>query len=125
MGYSIVSLGNDHGNELENNDLINYWEINGINHNFLTPKTLQQNEVVKINNRCLEEMARTILNESPIVTSFWVDVMSTTCYVLNRALVRPILNKMHYQLYFGRKLVSHISISMVVSVLYIIMVMTI
>ena len=48
-------------------------------------------------------MVRTILNESPFPENFWVDAMNTTCYVMNRALIRPILNKTPYELYFGRE----------------------
>ena len=29
--------------------------------------------------------------------------MNTTCYVVNRALIRLVLNKTPYELYFGRK----------------------
>ena len=49
-------------------------------------------------------MAKTILNKSPLLKSFWVDVINITCYIMNRALIRPILNKTPCKLYFGRKL---------------------
>ena len=32
-----------------------------------------------------------------------MDALNTTCYVLNRALIKPILNKTTYELYYGRK----------------------
>ena len=48
-------------------------------------------------------MARTILNESPLPKSFLSNVVNTTCYIMNRTLIRPILNKTPYELYFGRK----------------------
>ena len=34
---------------------------------------------------------------------FLTDVVNTTCYLMNRALIGPILNKARYELYFGRK----------------------
>jgi len=34
---------------------------------------------------------------------FWVDVVSTTSYVLNRVVIRPILKKTPYELFNGRK----------------------
>ena len=56
-------------------------------------------------------MARTILNKSPLPKTFWMDVINTTYYIMNRALIRPILNKMPYELYFGRKPnISHLHI---------------
>ena len=56
-------------------------------------------------------MARTILNKSPLPKTFWADAINTTCYIMNRALIRPILNKTPYELYFGRKPnISHLHI---------------
>ena len=52
-------------------------------------------------------MVRTILNESPLPKSFSVDAIHTTCCIMNRALIRPILNKNPYKLNFERK--PHIS----------------
>ena len=54
-------------------------------------------------NRSLEELARTLLNDSSLLKYFWPDAVNTACYVLNRVLVRPILKKTPYELYKGRK----------------------
>ena len=54
-------------------------------------------------NRSLDELARTILNESALPKCFWVDAVSTTCYVMNRVFMRPILKKTPYELLNGRK----------------------
>ena len=35
--------------------------------------------------------------------SFWADAVSTSCYVMNRVLIRPILKKTPYELFNGRK----------------------
>jgi len=50
----------------------------GIFHNFFTPRTPQQNGVVKRKNMSLEELARTILSESSLLKYIWVHVVSTT-----------------------------------------------
>ena len=65
-----MSLRSDHGGEFENNDFPKSYKKNGINHNFLAPRTSQKSGVVKRKNRCIKEMARTILNESPLPKSF-------------------------------------------------------
>jgi len=75
----------------------------GILHNFSAPKTQQQNGVVKRKNRSLEELARTMLSESSLPKYFWADAVSTSCYVMNRVLIRPILKKTPYELFNGRK----------------------
>ena len=46
-------------------------------------------------NHSLEELARTLLNDSNLPKYFWADAMNTTCYVLNSALIRPILKRPH------------------------------
>ena len=56
-------------------------------------------------------MARIMLNDSPFPKSFWVKAANTACYVMNRALIRPILKKTLYDLYFRRKPnISHLHI---------------
>jgi len=75
----------------------------GIKHNFSAPRTPQQNGVVERKNRSSEELARTMLNETGLPKYLWADAVSTTCYVLNRVLIRPILKKTPYELFRGRK----------------------
>jgi len=48
---------------------------------------------VERKNRSLEELARTMLSESSLPKYFWVDFVNTSCYVMNRVLIRPILKK--------------------------------
>jgi len=49
--------------------------------------------VVERKNRSLEELARTMLNESNLPKYFWDDIVYTVAYVLNKTPIRPILNK--------------------------------
>ena len=80
-------------------------------HNFSAPRTPQQNGVVERKNISLEEVARTMLIESFLPKYFWVDVVSTSCYVMNRVLIRPILKKTPYELFNGRKpSISHLRV---------------
>jgi len=75
----------------------------GIFHNFSAPRTSQQNGVVERKNRSLEELARTILNESSLPKCLWADAVSIACYVMNHVLIKPILKKTWYELLNGRK----------------------
>ena len=54
-------------------------------------------------NRSLQEMAKTLLIESKIFSQFWADIVFTACYIINRAFLRPILEKISYEFYKGRK----------------------
>ena len=71
-------------------------------HTFSAPRTPQQNGVVERKKRSLEELARTMLNESKLPKYFWADAVYTATYVLNRTLIKPILKKTTYELYKGR-----------------------
>ena len=44
-----------------------------------------------------------MLNKNDLLKYFWVDVVNTVCYVLNRVLLRSILNKTPYDLWKNNK----------------------
>ena len=48
-------------------------------------------------------MTRTMLNENNLPKYFWAEVVNTSCYVLNRILLRPILKKTPYELWKNKK----------------------
>ena len=75
----------------------------GIEHNFSTLRTPQQNGVVERKNISLEEIARNMLNETSLPKYFWADAVNRTSYVLKCVLIRPILKKTSYELFKGRK----------------------
>ena len=64
-------MRSDHGGEFKNENFHLFCEENGLLHNFLTPRALQQNDVVKRKNRSLREMARTMLNDNSIPKHLW------------------------------------------------------
>jgi len=107
----ISSIKSDHRDEFQNERFENFCNKHDIKHNFSAPRTPQQNGVVESKNCFLEELARTLLNDSNLPKYFWADVVNTDCYILNRALIRPILKKTPYELYKGRKLnISHFKV---------------
>ena len=40
--------------------------------------------------------------DSHLLKYFWAEAVSIACYVLNRVLIRPILNKTSYELFYNR-----------------------
>ncbi|KAH9657240.1 Integrase catalytic domain-containing protein [Citrus sinensis] len=102
-GYSIACIRSDHGGEFENHSFENFCNDFGIEHQFSSPRTPQQNGVVERKNRSIQEMARTMLNENSLPKYFWAEAVNTACYVLNRVLIRPNLNKTPYELWKDRK----------------------
>ena len=90
---NIGAIRSDHEGEFQNEKFINFCKKLGIFHNFSTPRTPEQNGVEERKNRSLEQLARTILNDSSLPKCFWADVVSIACYVMNCVLIRPILKK--------------------------------
>ena len=48
-------------------------------------------------------MACTMLYESNLPKYFWAEAINTVCYILNRALIRPIHKKTPYKLWHSQK----------------------
>ena len=48
-------------------------------------------------------MARTFLCKKFLPKYFWAEAVNTACYIQNRILVRPILNKTPYELWIERR----------------------
>jgi hypothetical protein len=75
----------------------------GIKHEFSAPYTPQQNGVVERKNRMIIEKARTILDEYKSPHNFWGEAIATTVHVSNCLFLRPVYNKMPYELLTGNK----------------------
>jgi hypothetical protein len=100
---NILKVRSDHGGEFENEPFETFCEKHGIVHEFSSPRTPQQNGVVERMNRILQEMARTMIHENNLAKQFWAEAVNTTCYVQNRVYIRPILEKIAYELFKGRR----------------------
>ena len=48
-------------------------------------------------------MARTILHENNLPNYFWAEAVNTSCYILNRVLIRSSLVKTSYELWKNKK----------------------
>ncbi|GJW67321.1 ribonuclease H-like domain-containing protein [Tanacetum coccineum] len=82
----------DNGTEFKNRVMNQFCEMKGIKREFSVARTLQQNGV-----------ARTMLADSKLPTTFWAEAVNTACYVQNRVLVIKPHNKTPYELFLGRK----------------------
>jgi hypothetical protein len=58
---------------------------------------------VERKNGTIVEMARTMLDENRTPRRFWVDAISTACYISNRIFLHSILHLTPFELHFGRK----------------------
>jgi len=99
VGHSLVCLRSDHGTGFENSHFINYCNEHGVDHNFSAPQTPQQNGVIERKNRTLEDMTRTMLIDSSLPRNFWAEALNTSCYIINRCMIRSILNETPYKFF--------------------------
>ena len=102
-GFTISCIRSNHGREFENVEFESFCDEQGIEHTFSAPRTPQQNGVVERKNRTLQEMARTILHENNLPNYFWAEAVNSSCYILNRVLIRSSLDKTPYELWKNKK----------------------
>ncbi|GJX43871.1 putative ribonuclease H-like domain-containing protein [Tanacetum coccineum] len=93
----------DNGTEFKNRVMNQFCEMKGIKREFSVSRTPQQNRVAKRKNRTLIEVARSMLADSKVPTTFWAEAVNTACYVQNRVLDIKTYNKTPYKLFLGRK----------------------
>nr|GEV33306.1 retrovirus-related Pol polyprotein from transposon TNT 1-94 [Tanacetum cinerariifolium] len=103
MDYKVKTIRSDNGTEFKNRIINELCEMKGIRREFSVARTPQQNGVAERKNRTLIEVARTMLVDSKLPTTFWAEAVNTACYVQNRVLVIKPYNKTPYELFLGRK----------------------
>ena len=54
-------------------------------------------------NTIIQEMTRSMLNESNVSEFLWAEAVSTACYIINRVYLRPLTSKIAYEIFNGRK----------------------
>jgi len=96
----LLVLRSDLGGEYMSHKFHDFLQQKGIVSHRSYLYTLQQNEVAEHKNRHLLDITRTLLIESPIPSKFWIEVLSTAVYLINR-LPLQVLNfdSPYYRLY--------------------------
>ncbi|GJX64212.1 ribonuclease H-like domain-containing protein [Tanacetum coccineum] len=107
LAYLIAKATVDESNKWHRRDIIEFCGSKGIKREYSNARTPQQNGVAERKNRTLIEAARTMLADSFLPNTFWAEVVSTACYVLNRVLVTKPQNKTPYELITGPEEANH------------------
>ncbi|GJR80406.1 ribonuclease H-like domain-containing protein, partial [Tanacetum coccineum] len=102
VDHKVKVIRCDNGTEFKNREINQFCEMKGILRQFSVARTPQQNGVVERRNRTLIKAARTMLVDSKLSTTFWVEAINTACYVQNRVLVVKPHNKTPYKLFHRR-----------------------
>nr|GEW24378.1 retrovirus-related Pol polyprotein from transposon TNT 1-94 [Tanacetum cinerariifolium] len=79
-----------------------FCEEKGIKREYSVARTPQQNKVAKRRNRTLIEVARTMLADSKLPTTFWDKAVNTACYVQTRVLMVKPHFMTPYEMFKGR-----------------------
>ncbi|GJW94173.1 uncharacterized mitochondrial protein-like protein [Tanacetum coccineum] len=81
VDYKVKMIRCDNGTEFKNREMNQFCEMKGILRQFSVARTPQQNRVAKRRNRTLIKAARTMLADSKLPTTFWVEAVNTACYI--------------------------------------------
>ena len=92
----------DNGGEFTSKEFMDYCNSHGIKRQFSVARTPQQNGVVEIKNRTIQEMARTMIMHSKLTDIFWTQAVHTTVHIQNRVMLRNNTDKTPYELWKGR-----------------------
>ncbi|GKE43877.1 putative ribonuclease H-like domain-containing protein, partial [Tanacetum coccineum] len=104
LDHKVKVIRCDNKTEFKNSIMNQFCEMKRIKREFSIARTPQQNGVAERRNRTLIEVARTMLVDSKLPTTFWAEAVNTACYVLNRVLVIKPHNKTPCELIHGRTL---------------------
>lgn len=102
LGRKIKASRTDRGGEYMSYFFDDFCTNHGIIHYKTMASTPQQNGVAERRNRTLLDMVRSMLSHSNLGAHFWGEALSTTVYILNRVLSKPI-NMTPYELWTGKK----------------------
>ncbi|GKC52663.1 putative ribonuclease H-like domain-containing protein [Tanacetum coccineum] len=71
----------DNGTEFMNTEMNQFCQMKEIKREFSVARTPKQNGVAKRKNRTLIEATKTMLADSLLLATFWVEAINTACYV--------------------------------------------
>jgi transposase InsO family protein len=98
----IKCLRSDNGGEFTSNEFEKFCEMHGIKRQFSAARTPQHNGVAERKNRTVQEMERTMLNDSKLSYMFWREEVHIVVHILNKCFLRTNHDKTPYELWKGR-----------------------
>ena len=78
----LKEVRSDKGGEFMSSDFKEFCDKHGIKREYTIPGTPQQNGVVERQNRTVQQMARSMMNEKNIGQTYWVEGIHTTIHIL-------------------------------------------
>nr|GEX12418.1 hypothetical protein [Tanacetum cinerariifolium] len=84
VDHKVKVIRCDNETEFKNRDMNQFYEMKGIMRPYSVARTPQQNGVAKRRNKTLIEVARTMLADLKLPTTFWAEAVNIGCYVQNK-----------------------------------------
>ena len=91
----------DREGEFSSGDFKEFCDKHGSKREYTILGTPQQNGVVERQNRSIQQMERSMMNERNISQTYWVEAIHTTVHILNKSHLRSNSDKTPYELWFG------------------------
>jgi transposase InsO family protein len=102
-GKKIKVLRSDNGGEYMSKAMKNYFDEQGIKHEFTTIYTPQQNGVAERLNRTLLEKARCLLRARNVPLAFWGEAIKMANFLRNHLATKICEDKTPIEIWTGRK----------------------
>nr|GEY33846.1 hypothetical protein [Tanacetum cinerariifolium] len=81
IDHKVKIIRCDNGTKFKNKEMNQFCKMKGIRREFSVARTPQQNSIAERRNRTLIEVARTMLENSKLPTTFWAEAVNTACDV--------------------------------------------
>jgi transposase InsO family protein len=98
IGKRLKAVRSNRGGYFMSRDFKEFCDEHGIKREYTIPRTPQQNGVVERQNRTVQEMARSMMNEKNIRQNYWVEAIHTAVHVIKKSHLRPQSDKTPYEL---------------------------
>jgi transposase InsO family protein len=92
-GYYIKCLRTDRGGKYISREFQNFCKVHGIYMQFIAQYTPQQNGVAKRKNITIMEMVCSMLTTKHLSNDYWVEVVETAIYIMNKCPTRSVKNR--------------------------------
>ena len=98
IGKILKAIRSDRGGDFSSREFKEFCDKHGIKREYTIPRLPQQNGVVERQNRSVQQMARSMMNERNIAQTYWEEAIHTIVHILNKSHLKPHNDKTPYEL---------------------------
>jgi hypothetical protein len=100
-GKRLKEVRSDRGGDFSSWNFKEFCDKHGIKREYTIPRTPWKNGVVERQDRSVQQMERSLMNERNIAHTYWVEAIHTVVHILNKSHLMPHSDKTPYELWFG------------------------